>query len=87
MNDEYGDCRWNSGSTANVFGIVLWFAAGAAMLVSGTPAREHPKPAETQEVTYQRSVNPDGTVTVNQTNVVKGTAVAPPADAERQSVE
>ena len=83
VEGEYGSCQWNGGSAANVCGIILWFLAGAAMLFSGTPARKSPGPAETQEVTYEQSQDPNGTVTVTETNVVKGTAVAD-ADTEEQ---
>ena len=56
MNDGYGNCQWNSGSTANVFGIFLWFLAGGVMLVLGAPdnsetqGRESPAPTKTPEV-------------------------------------
>lgn len=51
MDEFYGECQWNSGSTANVFGIVLWFATGAFMLVSGLPIPESP----TMEVPASKS--------------------------------
>ncbi|GAX11394.1 hypothetical protein FisN_22Lh068 [Fistulifera solaris] len=83
---DYGSCQWNSGATANVFGIVLWFLAGATMLISGAPVRDRRPPPETQEVTYERTHNPDGTVTVTQANVLKGTAVRA-TDMEEQRVD
>lgn len=84
MNSDYGDCQWNGGSTANVCGIILWFLAGALMLFSGVPHRESPQPAETQEVTYEKSLNADGTEMITETKVVKGTNVA---DMEEQAAE
>ena len=85
MEGDYGSCQWNSGSTANVFGISLWFLAGTAMLFVGAPVRARREPAEIQEVTYERSQNPDGTVTVTETNVIKGTAVR--GDMEEQRTD
>jgi hypothetical protein len=86
MEGDYGSCQWNSGATANVFGIVLWFLAGVTMLKMGVPVRERRPPPETQEVTYERTHNPDGTATVTQTNVIKGTAVRA-SDMEEQRVD
>lgn len=76
-------CSWDAGSTTNVVAVVLWFLTGLAMLAVGVPTREPPGPVETQEVTYEKTVNPeDGTMYVAETGVVKGTAVPPTEETE-----
>lgn len=72
------DCSWDQGSTANVFSVFLWFAAGVLLLVMGAPQRPEQPPVETQAVTYEQTVNPDGTTSVKEVSVVKGTAVSTP---------
>ena len=74
------DCAWDQGSTANVFGVALWFCTGIAMLWVGEPKPHVPPPAEMQTVSYQRQTMPDGTVAVQEVAVIKGTAVPPPAE-------
>jgi hypothetical protein len=69
------ECEWDSGTTANVVSTVLWFCTGLAMLALGAPQRPERPPTETQTVTYQQTENPEGGTTVEQVNVVKGTAV------------
>jgi hypothetical protein len=84
----YGDeeCTWSSGMTCNVLALIGWFATGVLMLVIGAPERTPVEPPQTQQVTYERTVNPDGSVTVTQTNVIKGTAiVAPPPEEPANS--
>jgi hypothetical protein len=72
----YGtDCEWSAGSTANVFAVLFWFLAGATMLWLGPPQRPPVPPVETQTVTYERTVQPDGTTAIMETAVVKGVAV------------
>jgi len=72
------ECEWSSASSANVVSVVCWFLAGLGMLaMGGAPKRPPRAPAETQTVTYERTVNADGTTAVVETNVVKGTAVPP----------
>lgn len=73
------ECSWGQGSTSNAISVVLWFLTGAAMLAVGCPERPPRGPPETQTVTYQQTTNPDGTTTVSEVAVVKGTAVPPPA--------
>jgi hypothetical protein len=75
--DFYPDeCEWDAGSSANVSAAVLWFVAGLAMLAVGAPRRPERPPPETQQVTYQHTENLDGTATVAETAVVKGTAIS-----------
>lgn len=74
------ECSWGAGMTTNVVATVCWFLAGTVMLVVGVPTAPPREPPETQQVTYERTVRPDGTVGVVETAVVKGTAV-PPAPA------
>jgi hypothetical protein len=69
------ECAWDQGTTCNVISTVLWFLTGVCMLVQGPPQRPPPEPVETQAVTYQKTVNPDGTSTVAEVAVVKGVAV------------
>lgn len=69
------ECSWDVGMTMNVVATVFYFLTACCMLYTGVPTRPPQPPPETQEVTYERKVGPDGTVTVAQTNVVKGTAV------------
>ena len=77
-DEIYSDeCEWSSASSANVVSVVGWFLAGLGMLALGAPKRPPRAPAETQTVTYNRTVNADGTTAVVETNVVKGTAVPP----------
>jgi hypothetical protein len=57
------------------------------MYYTGVPTQPPQAPPETQEVTYQRTVGPDGTVTVAQTNVVKGTAIPAAAATSTETVE
>jgi hypothetical protein len=79
-------CTWGAGSNANVVAVVLWFLTGVAMLVVGVPVRPPPEPVETQEVTYEKTTNPeDGTVFVTKTGIVKGTAV--PFNQEPEAAE
>lgn len=80
VSDDYSsECQWNQGSTANVVSVVLWFLTGVAMMVVGCPQRPVRPPPETQAVAYQQTTGPDGTSTVSQVGVVKGTTVPPPA--------
>jgi len=65
-----GSCSWSSGSTASVFACLLWLLAGLGLLWLGVPVRET-SPPTLHQVTYQRTVNADGTTTVTETAVVK----------------
>jgi hypothetical protein len=69
------ECSWDVGMTLNVCSTVLYFSTGCCMLYVGVPTRAPQAPPETQQVTYERQVAPDGTVKVVETNVVKGTTV------------
>ena len=69
------ECSWDVGMTMNVLSTVLYFGTACCMYYTGVPTQPPQPPPETQEVTYERTVGPDGTVTVAQTKVVKGTAV------------
>jgi len=71
-------CSWDQGSTANVFATFLWFSTGIAMIYVGEPLSPQRGPPEIQTVTYERTKMPDGTVSVNEVAVVKGTTVALP---------
>jgi hypothetical protein len=76
LEEVYPDgCEWGGGSTANAVSTGLWFLTGVAMIILGAPKEEPRPPPETQEVTYQRTENPDGSHTVNEVNVIKGTAL------------
>ena len=85
--DVYNDeCEWDSGLSTNVAACVLWFVTGVYMMIIGPPAIEELPPAETQEVTYQQTQNPDGTTTTAEVAVVKGTAVPKEEAANEKSM-
>ena len=71
-------CEWDGGSSANVVATVLWFLTGAFML-SYYPRAPPTPPAETQTITYEKTVNEDGAVMVAETKIVKGTVVEAPS--------
>lgn len=73
------ECSWDVGMTANVVSTVLYFVTALFMIYTGVPTRPPQEPPQTQEVTYERQVGPDGTVKVVEAKVVKGTAVSTPA--------
>lgn len=75
LSVSLGECQWDQGSTANVLSVIFWFLTGLAMLAVGVPERPERPPTETQAVTYEKTTNPDGTTTINEVNVVKGTYV------------
>lgn len=75
-------CQWSDGLNANVTACVLWFAAGVYMLAIGAPTLLERPPPETQEVTYQKTDDKDGTQVVSEVAVVKGTAVSQDAEPE-----
>lgn len=80
-----GDCAWDKGMSLNVAATVLYFVTALCMKWAGNPQPPPVEPPQTQEVTYERQVAPDGTVQVVETNVIKGTAVpaaAPPETSE-----
>lgn len=81
-------CEWDFGTKTNISAVVFWAVAGAAMCVVKPPEQEDRPPAETQTVTYAETPNADGTTTMTETNVVKGTYVAGEGvDKEEQAAE
>lgn len=68
-------CDWGSGSTSAAVSTVLFFITGIAMLIIGAPKYDPPSPPEIRQVTYQKTENLDGTYTVQEVNVVKGTEI------------
>ena len=77
------ECAWDVGFKLSIAAVPLWFVAGLAILVMPYPQRFPQDPPQTQEVTYQRTVNPDGTATVQEVAIVKGTTV----DMKEQAIE
>jgi hypothetical protein len=75
-------CSWDVGMTLNVISTILYFSTACCMYFVGVPTRPPQAPPETQEVTYERQVAPDGTVKVVETNIVKGTAVPAETNAD-----
>jgi hypothetical protein len=85
LAENYADeCEWDTGSTLNAVAVALYFVTGVVMLRQGAPKRPAVAPPETQQVTYQKTENPDGTTVVQEVQVIKGTAVPPP---EQDAVE
>lgn len=80
------ECDWEAGFRLNIASVALWFAAAVAIFMLPPPTKCPVEPPQTQEVTYQETVNPDGTTTVQETGVVKGTNV-PPAPQASDEVE
>lgn len=68
-------CELSGGSKSAISATVLFFCTGLAMIALGAPKIEPRAPPQTQEVIYQKTQNPDGTSTVQEVNVIKGTAV------------
>ena len=66
-------CTMTSGAICAIVATVLWFAAAVAALKVDPPERS-PITVQTEEVTYTKTKNPDGTEVVSE-NVVKGTPV------------
>jgi hypothetical protein len=78
------ECDWEAGFRLNIASVAMWFAAAVTVFMLPPPTKYPVEPPQTQEVTYQQRVNPDGTTTVQETGVVKGTNVLP---APQASVE
>lgn len=72
------ECDWEAGFRLNIASVAMWFAAAVTVFMLPPPKKYPVDPPQTQEVTYQETVNPDGTTTVQETGVVKGTNVPPP---------
>lgn len=72
--DSYSHhCELGPGSKMNIVSILCWLILGVALLVVPPPEPWPIPPVETQTVTYQQTTNLDGTTTVTETNIVKGT--------------
>lgn len=73
-NNSNIDCKLVSGTSgANIAAVIFWFLTGISMLALGAPKHPERPPAETQTVTYERTVDENGAEMVVQTKVVKGT--------------
>jgi hypothetical protein len=82
------ECEWEAGFRLNIASVAMWFAAAVAVFMLPPPKKYPVESPQTQEVTYEQTVNPDGTTTVQKTAVVKGTNVRPPqASAEVEAPE
>lgn len=66
-------CAISSGGKCSIAATVLWFLAAVTAFKVQPPKRE-PVTTQTQDVTYTKTTNPDGTVVVTE-NVVKGEPV------------
>jgi len=88
MTEQYykDECTWDKGMSWNVAATILWFLTGVSMVIIGAPVRPERPPPETQQVTYQKTTNPDGTTTVAEVGVVKGTSIPPPKEPVAQEV-
>lgn len=81
-------CQWAGGMTCNVIATVFWFVTALTMIFLRGPPQPPPvPPTETQQVTYTQTVNPDGTTTVAETDVIKGTAIPPKQQQEEEGQE
>lgn len=82
IRETFGDeCEWGAGYRLIITAVVFWILAGASTYMVSPPKLLASEPTQTQTVTYQR--NPDGTVTENHVDIVKGNAVV----AEQPIVE
>jgi hypothetical protein len=82
------ECEWEAGFRLNIASVAMWFAAAVTVFLLPPPKKYPVEPPQTQEVTYQEKVNADGTTTVQEVGVVKGTNVPPPqAGAEVEAPE
>ena len=61
------------GGKCSIVSTVLWFLAAVAAFTVEPPKRE-PVTIQTQDVTYTKTTNPDGTEVVTE-NIVKGEPV------------
>lgn len=73
------DCVMAAGGQCSIVATVLWFLAAVAAFKVDPPKRK-PITTQTQDVTYTKTSNPDGTEVVTE-NVVKGTPVEAGAQA------
>lgn len=62
------------GGKCSIASTVLWFLAAVAAFTVEPPERE-PITTQTQDVTYTKTINPDGTEVVTE-NIIKGEPVA-----------
>lgn len=80
------DCEWNTGMRTNVVAVVFWALSGVLVYVTDTYCKPAPmgRHEEEQIVTYEKTVNPDGTAVVTKTGVViKGTSVPEPEEPSK----
>jgi hypothetical protein len=77
-------CEWDVGFKLSISAVVCFFVAGVATFMIPSPVKSLSDPPQTQEVKYQQ--NTDGTV--EETDVIKGTAVPQGTPApEEEEVE
>ena len=69
------DCQWEAGIRMSITALVVWVVIGMLLLFGVIPPPQgYPRaPQQTQTVTYQQTIHPDGSRTVEQVRVVKGT--------------
>jgi hypothetical protein len=73
-NDDDDQCHWAAGLVLLVVASVAFALAGIAVFLLPTPSSSwvFDEPRQTQTVTYERTVHPDGTMTVEKVQVVIG---------------
>jgi hypothetical protein len=73
-NDDDDQCHWAAGLVLLVVASAAFALAGIAVFLLPTPSSSwvSEEPRQTQQVTYERTVHPDGTVTVEKVQVVIG---------------
>jgi hypothetical protein len=73
-NDDDDQCHWAAGLVLLVVASAAFALAGIAVFLLPTPSYSwvSEEPRQTQQVTYERTVHPDGTVTVEKAQVVIG---------------
>lgn len=74
-----------TGGKCSIASTVLWFLAAVAAFKVDPPKRE-PVTIQTQDVTYTKTTNPDGTEIVTET-VIKGEHVQVGAPSDEAGVE
>lgn len=63
------------GGKCSIASTVLWFLAAVAAFTVEPPPEREPITTQTQDVTYTKTINPDGTEVVTE-NIIKGEPVA-----------
>ena len=79
------ECVMAAGGKCSIAATILWFLAAVAAFKVEPPKRE-PITTQTQDVTYTKTTNQDGTVVVTE-NVVKGEPVQVGAQTAREPAE